>query len=55
MAGHHEIELSVQEPIGQPIPFQLLAYWVAVSDGRNPDVMGLDDPRYFRARASFGI
>ncbi|HTT35990.1 MAG TPA: SIS domain-containing protein [Thermoplasmata archaeon] len=56
-------ERSVRLPAGpEPlaaalwaIPFQLLAYWVAVSDGRNPDVMGLDDPRYFRARASFGI
>lgn len=42
-------------PIAQVAPFQLLAYWLAVSDGRNPDVMGLDDPRYLEARRSFGI
>ncbi|HYK93105.1 MAG TPA: SIS domain-containing protein [Thermoplasmata archaeon] len=37
------------------IPLQLLAYWMATSEGRNPDVMGLDDPRYLAARSSFGI
>lgn len=41
--------------IPQVIPFQLLAYWLATSEGRNPDVMGLDDPRYLAARRSFGI
>ena len=39
----------------QVIPLQLLAYWAAVSNGRNPDVMGLDDPRVLEARRSFGI
>lgn len=42
-------------PLVQVAPFQLLAYWLAVSEGRNPDVMGLDDPRYLEARRSFGI
>ncbi len=42
-------------PIPQVAPLQLLAYWLAVSEGRNPDVMGLDDPRYLQARRSFGI
>jgi len=37
------------------IPVQLLTYWVALSDGRNPDVMGLDDPRLMEARRTFGI
>ena len=37
------------------IPLQLLAYWLATSEGRNPDVMGLDDPRYLKARSTFGI
>ena len=37
------------------IPLQLLAYWMATSEGRNPDVMGLDDTRYLAARSSFGI
>lgn len=42
-------------PIIQVIPIQLLAYWLAVSDGRNPDVMGLDDPKQLAARRTFGI
>ncbi|MCI4329059.1 MAG: SIS domain-containing protein [Thermoplasmata archaeon] len=42
-------------PVVQVIPLQLLAYWAAVSEGRNPDVMGLDDPRVLTARKSFGI
>jgi glucosamine 6-phosphate synthetase-like amidotransferase/phosphosugar isomerase protein len=42
-------------PIVQAIPFQWLAYWIAVQDGRNPDIMGLDDPKVLAARRSFGI
>ncbi|MCI4361262.1 MAG: SIS domain-containing protein, partial [Thermoplasmata archaeon] len=42
-------------PISQVIPLQMIAYWMAVSDGRNPDVMALDDARYLEARSSFGI
>ena len=37
------------------VPFQLLAYWMAVSTGRNPDMMGYDDPRHLRARSRFGL
>lgn len=37
------------------IPFQILAYWIAVADGRNPDVMGLDDALQAAARRTFGI
>lgn len=37
------------------LPFQILAYWIAVADGRNPDVMGLDDPLQVAARRTFGI
>lgn len=37
------------------VPLQLLAYWTATAEGRNPDVMGLDDVRYLAARRSFGI
>lgn len=40
-------------PIPLSMPIQLLAYWLAVSDGRNPDVMGLDDPRQARAWQRF--
>jgi glutamine---fructose-6-phosphate transaminase (isomerizing) len=39
----------------QVIPFQLLAYWMAVSEGRNPDMMGLDEPSHLAARRTFGI
>lgn len=42
-------------PIPQVIPVQFLAYWAAVGIGRNPDVMGLDDPLVLAARRSFGI
>lgn len=42
-------------PVLQVVPFQLLAYWLAVSEGRNPDVMGLEDPKVMAARSSFGI
>ncbi len=42
-------------PVLQVIPLQLLAYWISVSEGRNPDVMGLDDARILAARSSFGI
>lgn len=37
------------------IPLQLLAYWLAVGDGKNPDVMGLDDAQRLAARRTFGI
>jgi glucosamine--fructose-6-phosphate aminotransferase (isomerizing) len=36
------------------IPLQWLTYWLAVGRGRNPDVMGLDDPRLLAARRTFG-
>jgi glucosamine--fructose-6-phosphate aminotransferase (isomerizing) len=42
-------------PVLQVVPFQLLAYWTAVSEGRNPDVMGLDEARQMAARRTFGI
>ena len=42
-------------PVIQGIPFQWLAYWMAVQDGLNPDIMGLDDPKVLAARRSFGI
>jgi glutamine---fructose-6-phosphate transaminase (isomerizing) len=42
-------------PVVQTIPFQWLAYWIAVQDGRNPDIMGLDDPKVLAARRGFGI
>ncbi|HZY91411.1 MAG TPA: SIS domain-containing protein [Thermoplasmata archaeon] len=42
-------------PVLEVIPFQLLAYWTGTAEGRNPDVMGLDYPRYLAARSSFGI
>jgi len=42
-------------PALQVVPLQFLAYWISVSEGRNPDVMGLDDQRIRDARSSFGI
>lgn len=42
-------------PALEVVPFQFLAYWMAVSEGRNPDIMGLDEPRILAARSSFGI
>ena len=42
-------------PALQIVPFQLLTYWTAVAEGRNPDIMGLDEPDRMRARSSFGI
>jgi glucosamine--fructose-6-phosphate aminotransferase (isomerizing) len=42
-------------PVVQAIPLQSLAYWMAVQDGLNPDIMGLDDPKVLAARRSFGI
>ena len=42
-------------PIVDIVPFQLLTYWLAVGEGRNPDVMGYDDPRIFAARRTYGM
>ena len=42
-------------PISDIVPFQFLTYWLAVAAGRNPDVMGFDDPRIFAARRTYGI
>ncbi len=46
---------SSQTPLVDIVPFQLLSYWLAVSAGRNPDVMGLDDPRILASRRLYGI
>jgi glutamine---fructose-6-phosphate transaminase (isomerizing) len=42
-------------PLTDIVPFQFLVYWLAVGAGRNPDVMGYDDPRIFAARRMYGI
>ncbi len=42
-------------PIVDIVPFQLLTYRLALAAGRNPDVMGYDDPRIFAAREMYGI
>ncbi|HLN51677.1 MAG TPA: SIS domain-containing protein [Thermoplasmata archaeon] len=42
-------------PLTDIVPFQFLTYWLAVGEGRNPDVMGYDDPRIFAARRMYGI
>lgn len=42
-------------PLTDIVPFQFLTYWLAVEEGRNPDVMGFDDPRIFAARRLYGI
>jgi glutamine---fructose-6-phosphate transaminase (isomerizing) len=44
-----------QTPLVDIAPFQFLTYWLAVSAGRNPDVMGFDDPRILDARRTYGI
>ncbi len=42
-------------PAVHVIPLQLVTYWAALAEGRNPDVMGYDDPKVWAARRSFGI
>ena len=42
-------------PVLQTVPLQLLSYWTGVAEGRNPDVMGLDEPKQMDARRTFGI
>lgn len=42
-------------PLVDIVPLQFLTYWLAVAAGRNPDVMGYDDPRIFAARRTYGI
>lgn len=55
----NEFELPEVPPAATPIvdivPFQFLTYWLALAAGRNPDVMGYDDPRIFAARRTYGI
>ncbi len=55
----NEFELPKVEaaltPIVDIVPFQFLTYWLAVGRGRNPDVMGFDDPRILAARSGYGI
>jgi len=36
-------------------PLQLLAYWLAVERGHNPDVFRLDDPAHLRAREFYAL
>ena len=42
-------------PLVDIVPFQFLAYWLALSARRNPDLMGLDDPRILASRRIYGI
>ncbi|MGA7924206.1 MAG: SIS domain-containing protein [Thermoplasmata archaeon] len=42
-------------PLIDIVPLQWFAYWTGVLVGRNPDIMGLEIPRIFAARSSFGI
>ena len=57
--SENEFELPRVVPAATPIvdivPFQFLTYWLAVGKGRNPDVMGYDDPRIYSARSTYGI
>ena len=55
--GEWSVPLPFPELAAMPqiVPVQLTAHWLAVSEGRNPDVMGLDDARYLEARQGFGI
>ncbi len=41
-------------PLVDIVPFQFLTYWLALAAGRNPDVMGFDDPRVLAARRMYG-
>ncbi len=54
----HEFELPAVPlplaPLVDIVPLQFLTYWLAMAARRNPDVMGLDDPRILAARRSFG-
>jgi len=58
-AVENEFELPTiplpRTPLVDIVPFQFLTYWLAVSAGRNPDVMGYDDPRILAARRTYGI
>jgi glutamine---fructose-6-phosphate transaminase (isomerizing) len=58
-AGPGEYDLPKIPPAFSPaidvIPLQLLTYWTAVREGRNPDVMGYDNPQVWAARRTFGI
>ncbi|MGP8072929.1 MAG: SIS domain-containing protein [Thermoplasmata archaeon] len=47
--------LPAFSPAIDVLPFQLMTYWTAVAEGRNPDVMGYDNPKVWAARRSFGI
>ncbi len=55
----NEFELPKVAPALTPlvdiVPLQFLVYWLSVAAGRNPDVMGYDDPRIFAARRTYGI
>lgn len=42
-------------PLVDIVPFQFLTYWLALAGGRNPDLMGLDDPRILASRRTYGI
>ncbi len=57
--AENEVELpptpAPLAPVVDIVPFQFLAYWLALLGGRNPDVMGLDDPRILAARRTYGI
>ena len=57
--GPEEFELPAAPgpltPLVDIVPFQFLTYWLAVGEGRNPDVMGFDDPRILGARRTYGI
>ena len=42
-------------PVVDIAPFQVLAYWMSVNSGRNPDTIGYDDPRHRDARSRYGL
>ncbi len=53
----HELPPVAREatPVLDIVPYQFVTYWLAVGEGRNPDVMGYDDPRILAARRTYGI
>ena len=46
---------EIFSPIVYLVPLQLLTYWLAVELGHNPDVFGLDNPKFMAARRHYTL
>ncbi|MFQ5933411.1 MAG: glutamine--fructose-6-phosphate aminotransferase, partial [Dehalococcoidia bacterium] len=42
-------------PIVYLVPLQLFTYWLALDQGRNPDLFRLDDPQHQAARTHYTL